>query len=80
LLNIWPWARLLCLLQGHRRSEPSLLLRRPKNQSTRRSIALWCSGRRIGNNPIPRWLGTRGPSRVLPLLLGIMCHNTVFLS
>jgi hypothetical protein len=80
LRNIWPLARLLCLLRGHRRSEPSLLLRRPKNQSSRRGIALWYSGRRIGNNPIPRWLSTRGPSRVLPLLLGIMRHNAVFLS
>jgi hypothetical protein len=80
LLNIWPWARLLCLLRGHRRSEPSLLLRRPKNQSSRWSIALWCPGRRIGNNPIPRWLSTRGSTRVLPLLLRRMRHNAVFLS
>jgi hypothetical protein len=80
LLNIWPLARLLCLLRGHRRSKPSLLLRRPKNQSTRWGIALWCSGRRIGNNPIPRWLSARGSSRVLPLFLGIVRHNTIFLS
>jgi hypothetical protein len=80
LRNIWPLARLLCLLWWHRRSELPLLLRRPKNQSSRRGITLWCSGRRIGNNPIPRWLRTRGSSRVLPLLLGGMRHNAVFLS
>jgi hypothetical protein len=71
---------LLCLLRGHRRSKPSLLLRRPKNQSTRWGIPLWCSGRRIGNNPIPRWLSARGSSRVLPLFLGIVRHNTILLS
>jgi hypothetical protein len=80
LLNIWPLARLLCLLRGYRRSVPSLLLRRPENQSTHWGIALWCFGWRIGNNPIPRWLSTRGSSRVLPLFLGVMRHDAIFLS
>jgi hypothetical protein len=71
---------LLCLLRGYRRSVPSLLLGWPKNQSTRWGIPLGCFGRCIGNNPIPRWLSTRGSSRVLPLLLGIMCYDAIFLS
>jgi hypothetical protein len=45
LLNIWPWAKLLWLLQRYGRSIPSLLLRWPENQSAKRSILLWRSRR-----------------------------------
>jgi hypothetical protein len=80
LLNIWPRARLLRLLQRNRRSVPSLLLGRPENQSTSWGISLRCSGRCVRNNPVPRWLSTRGSSRVLPLFLSMMCHDAIFLS
>jgi hypothetical protein len=80
LLNIWPRARWLCLLRRNGRSIPSLLLGWPENQSTRWGILPWCSERRVGNNPIPRWLSTRGSSRSLPLFLSMMCHDAIFLS
>jgi hypothetical protein len=54
LLNIWPWARWLCLLRRNGRSIPSLLLGWPENQSARWGIPLRCSEWGIGNNPLPR--------------------------
>jgi hypothetical protein len=43
---------LLFLLWRCRRSISSLLLGRPKNQSTKRGIPLWCSYLGVRNNPI----------------------------
>jgi hypothetical protein len=63
----------------HWRSIPSLLLRRAENQSARWGIPLRRSELRIRNNSIPRWLNTRGSGRSLPFLLGMMCHDIVFL-
>jgi hypothetical protein len=71
---------LLRLLWRNRRSVPSLLLGRPENQSTSWGIPLRCSERCIGNNPIPRWLSTRGSSRSLSFLLSMMCYDAIFLS
>jgi hypothetical protein len=79
LLNIWPRARLLWLLRRNGRSIPSLLLGQPENQSTNWGIPLWCSKWCIWNNPIPRWLSTRGSSRVLSLFLSIMRYDAIFL-
>jgi hypothetical protein len=80
LLNIWPWARLLWLLWRYGRSISSLLLRRPKNQSAKRSIPLWGSGRCILNESIPRGLNARGSSGNPTFLFGTVCRDTILLS
>jgi hypothetical protein len=79
LLHIWPWAGLLWLLRRYRGSIPSLLLGRPENQSAKWGIPLWLSNLCIRNNPIPRWLNTRGSSRSLSFLLNMMCQDTILL-
>jgi hypothetical protein len=80
LLNIWPWARFLWLLQRHGRSIPSLLLRRPENQSAKRSIPLWRSWRCILNKSIPRGLNARVSSGNPALLFSTVCRDAILLS
>jgi hypothetical protein len=79
LLNIWPWARLLWLLRRYGRSIPSLLLRRPENQSAKWSIPLWHSRRCILNKSIPRGLNARGSSGNPSLLFGTVCRDAILL-
>jgi hypothetical protein len=57
-----------------------LLLRRPKNQSAKWSIPLWCSRRCILNKSIPRGLNARGSSGNPSFLFGTVCRDTIFLS
>jgi hypothetical protein len=57
-----------------------LLLRRPENQSAKRSIPLWCSGRCILNESIPRGLNARGSSGNPALLFGTVCRDAILLS
>jgi hypothetical protein len=80
LLNIWPWARLLWLLRTYGRSISSLLLRRPKNQSVKRSIPLCRSRRCILNKSIPRGLNTHGSNGNPALLFGTVCRDAILLS
>jgi hypothetical protein len=70
---------LLLLLWWCRRSISSLLLRRSKNQSTKRGIPLWCSYLGIRNDPISWWLSTRGSRGDLSFLVSTMCYDTVLL-
>jgi hypothetical protein len=79
LLSIWPWARLLRLLRRYGRSIPSLLLRRPKNQSAKWSIPRWRSRRCILNKSIPRGLSTRGSSGNPSFLFGTVCRDGILL-
>jgi hypothetical protein len=71
---------LLWLLRRYGRSISSLLLRRPENQSAKRSIPLWRSRRCILNESIPRGLNAHGSSGNLSLLFGTMCRDRILLS
>jgi hypothetical protein len=71
---------LLWLLRRYGRSIPSLLLRRPENQSAKLSIPLWRSRRCILNESILRGLNARGSSGNPSLLFGTVCHDAIFLS
>jgi hypothetical protein len=71
---------LLWLLRRYGRSIPSLFLRRPENQSAKRSIPLWCSRRCILNESIPRGLNARGSSGNPSLLFGTVCRDAILLS
>ena len=79
LWGIWPWARLLRLLKDWM-SESSLLLRQPKNKSSRWGFSQWSSWWSILHQTIPWWLSTRGSRWCLSLLLGTMYRDTIFLS
>jgi hypothetical protein len=70
---------LLLLLWRCRRSIASLLLRRPKNQSTKRGISLRCSYLGVRNDPISWWLSTWGSRRGLSFLFRTVCHDTILL-
>ena len=59
LWGIWPWAKLLRLLNDWR-SESSLLLRRSKNKPARWGISLWSSWWSILHQTILWWLSTQG--------------------
>jgi hypothetical protein len=80
LLNIWPWANLLWLLQRYRRLILSLLLRRPESQSADQGILLWRSRRYIRNQLILRGLNARRSSGDPSLLFDTVCHNAILLS
>jgi hypothetical protein len=80
LLNIWPWAKLLWLLQRYGKSISSLLLRRPENQSAKWSIPLWRSRWCTLNESISRGLNTCGSSGNPSLLFGTVCCNAILLS
>jgi hypothetical protein len=71
---------LLWLLRRYGRSIPSLLLRRPENQSAKWSIPLWRSGQCILNKSIPRGLNARGSSGNPALLFGTVCRDTILLN
>jgi hypothetical protein len=71
---------LLWLLPRYGRFIPSLLLRRPENQSAKWSIPLWRSRRCIMNKSILRGLNARGSSGNPALLFGMVCRDTILLS
>jgi hypothetical protein len=70
---------LLLLLRRCRRSISSLLLGRPKNQSAKWGIPLWCSYLGVRNDPISWWLSTQGSRGGLSFLVSTMRYNTVLL-
>jgi hypothetical protein len=80
LLNIWPWAKLLWLLQRYRRLILFLLLRWLGNQSADQGILLWRSWRYIRNQLILRGFNARRSSGDPSLLFGMVCCNTILLS
>jgi hypothetical protein len=72
--------QIVVVVAEYGRSIPSLLLRRPENQSAKRSIPLWCSRQCILNKSIPRGLNARGSSGNPSLLFGTVCHDAILLS